>query len=63
MIDDKPIRCYTCYQLTMLSVYCHERGIYVCPDCVKAVGHEPPWSQEEYLKLTKARDNVTLDAQ
>ena len=63
MIDEKPFRCATCFQEVWFPVYCHERGIYVCQDCVKAVGHEPPWSPEEFLKLTKAREGVILPPQ
>lgn len=58
MIDEKPFRCATCFKETWFPVYCPERGIYVCQECVKAVGHEPPWNEIEFLKLTKARDGV-----
>ena len=35
-----------------------KQSVMVGAMCVDKVGHEPPWSPEEFLKLTKARDGV-----
>lgn len=43
MIDERPIRCSGCGELTMLVVYDQKNHLYFCQKCVKLVGCEPPY--------------------
>lgn len=49
MIDELKIDCEFCGKKTLLSVYDSVNDFYVCPDCCKKFGYEPPFTKDELL--------------
>ena len=49
MIDELKINCKFCKKKTLLSVYDSVNDFYVCPDCCKKFGHEPPFAKSELI--------------
>jgi hypothetical protein len=58
MIDEVKIQCFGCNKWEYLMIFDPELLIYFCPDCVANVGHEPPFTHEELLKLTNLKRKV-----
>ena len=56
MIDEKPIKCFGCDREEMFAVYDAELEEYFCHNCIGKVGHEPPFSLEELMALTFAKE-------
>jgi hypothetical protein len=51
MIDDGPMKC-SCGHMDWFGCYDKETGYYICHRiCIKKIGHEPPYSNEEYSKI------------
>ena len=53
MIDELKINCKFCGKKTLLSVYDTANDFYVCPDCCKKFGHEPPFTKDELMIINQ----------
>lgn len=51
MIDEIKIQCFACNRWGYLMVFDQELLVHFCPDCCAKIGHEPPFTHKELLKL------------